>query len=70
MRATGGHLGCRPRLRTLPSLEPPPTFFLALSSLALDSRSFLQKHATELHLQPRAARQAGADQLAHGMAAE
>ena len=45
-------------------------FYLALSSLALDSRSFLQKHATELHLQPRAARQAGADQLAHGMAAD
>ena len=37
---------------------------LAPSSLALDSRFFLQKHATEL--QPRAARQAGADQLAHG----
>ena len=37
---------------------------LAPSSLALDSRVFLQKHATEL--QPRAARQAGADQLAHG----
>ena len=69
MRATGGHLGCRPRLRTLPPLEPPPIFFfLTLSSLALDSRSFLQKHATEL--QPGAARQAGADQLAHGMAAD
>ena len=36
---------------------------LAPSSLALDSRSFLQKHATEL--QPRAARQTEANQLAH-----